>query len=91
MKIKERLEQIKSQVDKLDNDRSIIEEKWIEEIQKETSNVKFDAYSKKGKKKILSITDKYTPLICDIEEERNELTDEYNNLAKKLEKIEENK
>ena len=90
MTIRERLEEIDNELKKLEEDKSNLHRFWAQEIKAEMDKPKFDMYSKKGEKLLVKVSDKYTPLIIDIDEKSEELIDEYNYLVKKLENLEEN-
>jgi len=88
MTIKERLDELKSQIDKLDEERKTLELAWTDDVKKTVNEPKFDIYSKKADKILEKVSDKYTPLIVDIEDQRIELVDEYNYLIDRLKKLE---
>ena len=48
MTIKERLDELKEQIAKLDIDRENIAKAWADDVKKTTSEPKFDIYSKKA-------------------------------------------
>lgn len=88
MTIKERLDELKAQIDKLDQERKTLELAWTDDVKKTISEPKFDIYSKKADKILEKVADKYTPLIVDIEDQRIELVEEYNYLVDRLKKLE---
>ena len=89
MTIRERLEEIKAEIAKLDESRANVEKAWAEDVKKTTSDPKFDLYSKKADKILEKVADRYTPLFLDIDEQRDEFIDEYNRLIDKLVEIQE--
>lgn len=89
MTIRERLDELKPMIDKLAADRKLIETQWAKEVKAATESPKFNVYSKKADKIFRKIADKYTPMMVDIDFERDELVAEYNDLLKRLQKLQE--
>ena len=78
----ERMNEIDERIKKLDSDRRIIEDHWVAEIKSVSGSENFDPNSKDGEKILLEVTEKYTPLLAEIDVEKEELIYEYNSLLK---------
>ena len=81
--MEEKLNALKKRIDKLDADRKILEVHWAEDVKVASDDPKFDPYSKKAGKIYRKIADRYTPMFVDIDDEREELVNEYNALIDK--------
>lgn len=79
-----KLNTLKKRIDKLDADRKILEKHWAEDVKVASAAPKFDPYSKKAEKIYRKIADRYTPMFVDIDDEREELVNEYNAIVDKL-------
>ena len=89
MTIKERLDELKAEIAKLDEERANVAKLWADDVKKTTSDPKFDIYSKKADKKLEKVADKYTFMFVDIDKKREELVDEHNYLIDRLIKLQE--
>ena len=86
MEIEEQIEKLAKEIEGLDAEIEKVQGEWLDEVKEYSSKPNFDNYSKETQKMFRKISDKYTPIIAELEAERELLIEEHNSLIDELEK-----
>ena len=83
------LDKLEKQINKLEAELAVLRKGWAKEIKELSDDPTFDEYTRKGKKRLEAVAEKYDDLIVDTEEVLNGLIREYNVIVDEMNKKQE--
>ena len=75
---------LEQKINNVDEEITVLNKNWAAEIAQLSKDPSFDAYSKKGEKKLAEVAEKYVDLIVDAENRHDELVDEFNKIVAEM-------
>jgi len=86
MKKEEKIKTLRQRIEEIDKERENVEEEWAKAVKELSDKPSFDIYTKKGENQLKKLTENFTPIFFELDEERRELVEVHNSLVDELQK-----